>query len=311
MIGNLPECAPVTAVGWDGARISACAHGGHLLSWQPAVSGQGVAPGSAGPELLWLSPLARCGPGEAIRGGVPVIFPQFAARGPLPKHGLARDRAWVLTAGQDGDLPRGSEASEPAERTEGPPVRPTAVLEARLTDDTATRAIWPHAFELSLRMTASGSHLALRLQVMNIGQEAFTFTAALHAYLAADSAAALLGLEDATAEDNAAGLAEVTLPADPLPATAGRDLAVRNLPGEVHLAGASGTTTLRRSGFADLVVWNPGPAHGLTDLPPGPAGFVCLEPAQLTPVTLVPTQTWTASAAFVHRAPGDHGEGGR
>ncbi len=215
----------------------------------------------------------------------------------MPKHGLARDRVWVLTTPPDDDAPLGPEQRSTA-----------AVLEASLTDDAATRAIWPHPFELSLRMTAAGARLDLRLQVANTGQETFTFTAALHAYLAAEPGATLRGLDASSAEDNAAGLAQLTLPAGPLPATAERDLAVRNLPGEVQLVGASGTTTLRRNGFADLVVWNPGPGHALADMPSGPADFVCLEPAQLAPVTVVPGQTWTASATFERDVPSDQTE---
>ncbi|MFD2452843.1 aldose epimerase family protein [Ideonella paludis] len=59
-------------------------HGGHLVSWVPL--GQG--------EQLYLSPTTRYGAGSSVRGGMPVIFPQFNTRGPLPRHGLVRTRGW-------------------------------------------------------------------------------------------------------------------------------------------------------------------------------------------------------------------------
>ena len=71
----------------DGAQATVLLHGGHLVSWKPA----------GGEEQLYLSPTAVAGQGQAIRGGVPVIFPQFEQRGPdvsLPRHGLARTRTW-------------------------------------------------------------------------------------------------------------------------------------------------------------------------------------------------------------------------
>jgi hypothetical protein len=98
MIADGAACAPETVTAADGAQLTACAHGGHVLGWTPA----------GGRPRLWLSPTARCGPGLAIRGGIPVIFPQFAGRGPLPKHGFARDRAWrVETMGDAGSRPSG------------------------------------------------------------------------------------------------------------------------------------------------------------------------------------------------------------
>jgi glucose-6-phosphate 1-epimerase len=33
-------------------------------------------------------------PSQAVRGGVSVLFPQFASHGPLPKHGFARNMLW-------------------------------------------------------------------------------------------------------------------------------------------------------------------------------------------------------------------------
>ena len=276
-------CATHTATADDGTVLRACAHGGHLLGWQPAGLG----------EQLWLSPTARCGPGEAIRGGVPVIFPQFAGRGPLPKHGFARDRAWLLTCTTvDGE----------------------AAVNAELSDDADTRALWPHRFTLTLQLRASGPRLSLNLTVRNDDEpdnepddepddaephEPFTFTAALHTYFAVVDAAAatVAGLQGAAAEDNAAQGAPVRLPAAPFPALGPRDLAVPGRSGPVTLTEPGRRLELTQDGFADLVVWNPGPDHGLGDVPPeGARCFVCIEAAQLTPVTLPGGQCWTASA---------------
>ena len=166
-------CATLPVEAPDGARLAARRHGGQVVSWTPA----------GGRERLWLSPLARCGPGEAIRGGIPVIFPQFAGRGPLPKHGLARDREW---------------------RPASPPG--AGAWRAVLGDDDATREIWPHAFELMLTATAAGNRLDTELAVRNSGDAPFTFTAALHGYLAlGDPGATVHGVGGLAAEDNEGG----------------------------------------------------------------------------------------------------------
>lgn len=262
------SCTPQAAEAPDGSRLTACAHGGHLLGWWPA----------GGSDQLWLSPMARCAPGAVIRGGVPVVFPQFASRGPLPKHGIARDRVWRLELG----------AGE---------------VTAELTDTEATRAIWPHRFTLRLRATAAASALRMELAVRNDGLDSFSFTAALHTYLVAEPGAVLYGLDGAGAEDNAAGGTPTRVPSGGIDALEHRDLAVRDLDSQVTLARADGRTlTLERDGFADLVVWHPGADHGLPDVPgPQAPGFVCLEPAQLRPVHLEPAASWRARATMTVR----------
>jgi len=42
---------------------------------------------------LFCSPLSVYASGKAIRGGIPIVFPQFGG-GPLPQHGFARNRKW-------------------------------------------------------------------------------------------------------------------------------------------------------------------------------------------------------------------------
>lgn len=138
----------------EGATATVLRHGAHVVSWIPA----------GGEERLYLSETADIGvPGKAVRGGVPVIFPQFAGRGNLPKHGFARNLPWEkpeLRTGED-----------------------YAMLSLSLQDSEDTRAIWPHAFNVELSVSVSGQRLDLEFEVSNLGQAPFSFTTALHTYL--------------------------------------------------------------------------------------------------------------------------------
>lgn len=265
-------CAQETLTAPDGAQLTACAHGGHILGWTPA----------GGRPRLWLSPTAECGPGLAIRGGIPVIFPQFAGRGPLPKHGVARNRGWQVL-----------------ERPSVVAAESAALWQARLTDDAATREIWPHRFELTLTARAEGDRLDTTLTVRNTGEVDWAFTAALHTYLALGDPGALIhGLGGRTAEDNAAGGQPITLgtAGAALPATAPRDVAVLGAGGPLTLDDpVLGPLIVTAEGFGDRVIWNPGPGHGLADVPDGDErNFVCIETAELTAVRLPPEGSWSA-----------------
>eukprot|EP01137_Pigoraptor_chileana_P032556 Opistho-2@22113 len=77
----------------DGARATVLLHGAHVLSWIPA----------GGEEQLYVSPRTAYASGQAVRGGVPVCFPQFAERGPLQKHGFARTKPWQLISAEQGE----------------------------------------------------------------------------------------------------------------------------------------------------------------------------------------------------------------
>jgi glucose-6-phosphate 1-epimerase len=264
-------CAPQILSAADGAELTACAHGGHILGWTPA----------GGRPRLWLSPTAECGPGLAIRGGIPVIFPQFAGRGPLPKHGLARNRSWLVEDGL------------PAEDGPGPSV----AWRATLTDDAETRAIWPHRFQLTLTARAGGDLLETTLSVRNDDDAEWAFAAALHAYLRlGDPGTLIRGLGGRTAENNAAPgqLTTLATVGAPLPATQARDVGVLGADGPLVLDDpVLGPLLISAEGFPDRVVWNPGPRHGLGDVPEGAErNFVCIEPAALQSIIVQPGATW-------------------
>lgn len=258
----------------DGARATVLLHGGQVVSWVPA----------GGQEQLYLSPASRFGAGASVRGGVPVIFPQFAEQGSGPRHGLARNRPWQLVQqekGQDDAL---------------------AVL--RLCDDADTRALWPYAFVLELTVRLTGGQLDLELAVDNVGDVAFDFQAALHSYWRVQSLThtVVQGLQGCTYTDQVRGGAEGVQHSSRLELL-GQGPVDRIVTG---IEGALGLTELgeppaRRvglllEGFDDAVVWNPGPGHGLPDLPvDGWQHMLCLEAAQIDrPVHLPPGESWVA-----------------
>lgn len=254
----------------DGARATVLLHGGQLISWVPA---EGV-------EQLYLSPTSRAAPGQALRGGVPVIFPQFAAQGSGPRHGLARTRAWQCVQHTPGvhDV--------------------LAVL--RLEDDADTRALWPHAFALELTVRLGGRMLEMELAVENRGDSDFNFQAALHSYWRVGQVreAVVQGLQGARYED--AHLGEGVQHSHALELLGQRAInrVVHDVGGTLRLSelGGKRQLALALEGFSDIVLWNPGPAHGLDDLPADDwQHFVCLEAAQIgRRVHLAPGEEWVA-----------------
>src|SRR6478735_9573563 len=89
-LGGLPG---IRLYGPGGAQATILRHGAHVTSWATAD----------GRERLFLSERAVLAPGKAIRGGVPIVFPQFSGRGTLPKHGFARVLPWEFAGAERQD----------------------------------------------------------------------------------------------------------------------------------------------------------------------------------------------------------------
>ena len=268
------DFAPLQLSGPSGASAQLYRHGAHLTSWIPQA-------GAA--DRLFLSERTALSPGSAIRGGVPVIFPQFASEGPLPKHGFARNRAWTLIAQQ-------------ADR-----------LELQLRDDAQTRAIWPQRFTATLAVALDAQRLEIRLSVRNDDRAAFAFTAALHSYLRVDDvgAADVSGLQGLRYRDSAGGGVErIDAPA-PLRIDGEVDRIYFDVPGAVELIEPARRTRIETTGFTDVVVWNPGAERGaaLADLEEqGYRRMLCIESAQIgRPVQLAPGDSWTGAQILYAR----------
>lgn len=257
--------------GPQGARAIVALHGAHVLSWIPAGS----------TEQLYLSAKADFSGAGPIRGGVPVCFPQFSGQGPLPKHGLVRTLPW--------------HAVEQHCREDA------TLLVLGLEDSAATRAQWPHPFRLRLHVALGAAKLTLSLHVHNTGEAPFTFTSALHTYLAvADIATTHLdGLGGVGYRDAANGNRAATQATPRLTFAGEIDRVYHAVPGLLLGHDGVAAMSIQAAGFADTVVWNPGPelCARLADMPvDGHRHMLCVEAACAdSPVTLAPGQSWEGS----------------
>lgn len=268
VFAGLPACELALP---QGDRLVVALHGAHVLSWQ-----------TGGHERLYLSPASVMDGQGAIRGGVPVCFPQFNQRGPmadrLPKHGFARNVAW--------------QADAPVLSAQA------ASLTLRLTDSTQTRQWWPQAFEAQLQIDLMPGDLRLSLRVHNTDTQPLAFSGALHTYFAvADvTQATLLGL---------GGLAEW----DSLTNTHARAPDTLRFAAEFDRVYAADAHTPRQPMtlnqslrisqspcWANTVVWNPAQdlCKHLADMPDdGWRQMLCVEAAQVyDPITLPVGGRW-------------------
>lgn len=262
----------ITLTARDGATARLSTQGAHLCSWIPA----------GGEEQLFLSTLSSTQPGVAIRGGVPVIFPQFAGLGTLPKHGFARTAEWKLL--RSGLIENG--AAE-------------AVLE--LKENIARLTIWPYVFRLELRVVLLANTLHIHFQVDNTGDTPLRFTSALHTYLAVHDIAdaRVQGLQGCRYRDSVAGTSDNLENTARLSIEGETDRIYLNVPPQLQLQQTHQTTRIRTTGFTDAVVWNPG-AAGAAQLADMEAGgetrMLCVEAATIShAISLTPGEHWYGS----------------
>lgn len=256
----------------SGAAAELYLHGAHLTSWQTAE----------GEELLFLSEQAVFAPGRGIRGGIPIVFPQFGP-GPLPQHGFARFQEWTLEESGTGE---------------------TDAVFARLAlrDNEETRSHWPHPFLAEVTVSL-GDSLEMRLAVTNTGDGPFSFTAALHSYfrIADVRETTVEGLQGIRYRDKVQGGVELLDTEDAVHFRGETDRVYLGAPATVRIVDAVGGRIfeLRKQGFDDLVVWNPWSEWARSTQDFGDEEYlrmVCAEAAQVgEPVQLEPGQSWRAA----------------
>lgn len=135
----------------DKATAGISLHGGHVVSYKPTDQ----------EDLIWMSDEAVFDGKAALRGGIPVCWPWFG-RIAAPAHGFARTAEWELV--------------EHRENEHG------VIVELALFPTEETHQIWPHMFDARLIVEVS-DELKVTLKILNIDDEAWCFSGALHTYL--------------------------------------------------------------------------------------------------------------------------------
>ena len=273
-MNNGATCRELVFAGWPatelqlpgGDRVVVAHHGAHVLSW--------VADGR---ERLYLSPKSLNDGHAAIRGGVPVCFPQFNQRGDLPKHGFARHLSWT---------------AKPA-RLEAD----TAHLALALNDSAATRQWWDHSFEALLLIELTAGSLQVELAVRNTDGKPLNFTGALHSYFVVSDVAQakLLGLGGQAEWDAVKDRHDTATPE--LQFVGEFDRVYSAAPQGYELHDGPYTLSIKQDmDWSETVVWNPGPAKcaALADMPSGGwQNMLCVEAAKVyEPICIAPGDFW-------------------
>lgn len=209
------------------SQVVIARHGGQVLSWRTAD----------GVERLYRPDSLKAEFGYALRGGVPVCFPQFADRGPVMKHGFARLLPWQVALQDEQKI----------------------VLD--LTDSEHTRSLWSYCFRLEQHISLSENALCIELVIKNTGDQEFGFTNALHTYLRVDNVLVvkLFGLNGIRYEDALQAGVLKTEQTDILRLPDELDRVYHSPPSQLKLIQPGQKTMLiEQEGFTDTVVWNPG-----------------------------------------------------
>jgi glucose-6-phosphate 1-epimerase len=258
----------------SGSSADVYLNGAHVTSWIPA----------GGREVLFMGKTATFSPGDPIRGGIPVVWPQFANLGGLPQHGFARKTEWQL--------------ADTAESSDEP-----ASVKLVLTDDHRTRELWPYHFRTELTVTIDEKSLQVKLDAFNTGDELFSFTAGLHTYIAVADIreTAIRGLTGKWYLDKTQGGNETKDEAKKLVISDETDRVYHKAPKKIEVEdrGNDRRIEIRAAGFKDAVVWNPW-AEKVTGFIGLDAEdylrMVCIEAAQIgSPVELKAGASWSGS----------------
>jgi len=216
-------------------------------------------------SVLFLSDISTFKEGKAIRGGVPICWPWFGPNGEdtsLPRHGFARTSVWKheSTKELDGNLTK-------------------VTLCLKSTEQTL--ALWPYMFKLTLDIYV-GKVLKLELTSQNFGTKTFTFSSALHTYLAIDNIyeTSVEGLEDKRYFDKTQNAFKVE--EDNIDFTKEVDRVYQNVDNDVIVKNINTKHAVHTEGTETIVVWNPAEklASNMADLS-NHTQMLCVESANV------------------------------
>ena len=236
-------------------------------------------------KVLFLSESSEFRKGKAIRGGVPICWPWFGANesdNALPNHGFARTSLWEHQSTQ---------------RLNDRETKVTLTLHS----SPETLALWPYTFSLALDIYV-GKVLRLELTSQNLDTKPFTFTSALHTYLAIDNinGTQVEGLEEKQYFDKTQNT--FLIQEGHIDFSKEVDRIYQNVTNDVLVKDTKVHHTILTKGTKTIVVWNPGDvlASRMPDLSNN-TRMLCVESTNVLDdsVTLTKGQSHTLSQTIM------------
>lgn len=247
-------------------------HGAHVASWRDA----------SGKDIIFLSTAAQFAPPKAIRGGIPICFPQFSDLGPCSaQHGFARNMRWQVVGKESTSV--------------------DGQVTFRLQSSEESKKVWPHNFVADFVVMLTGEQMETQLIVTNPDDTPFEFTVALHTYFAVGDIgkSKVVGLQNVKYLDSLDGRIEKTEPNDAVLFQSEVDRIYQQTPDTITVQDNlnARTITIKKSNLPDAVVWNPWitKCEATSDLGNDDyKSFLCVEAAATeNKIVVQPGGSWT------------------
>ncbi len=218
-------------------------------------------------DLLYFSSLNQIESRSPLRGGIPVIFPQFANCGNIKKHGFVRDYNWKLVNENK--------------------IQDKHFVEYEYQINEIDFPEWKHSAKLNLKAFVIDNIFKISIHILNNGKSSFEFTGGIHPYFKIQSRSSikLKGLEFCNFEDSFPEIQFNLL---------GENLIERLYfeNNDIYFYNGFSNLLIKSTGFQNWMIWNPGKqgAKKIHDLPDDDWDkFLCIEPiVKNKPVLLNP-----------------------
>ncbi len=261
----------------SGSKAEVALYGAHVLSWKSQT----------GKDLLMLSRQSSFENGKPIRGGIPVVFPQFSDEGTLPKHGFVRTALWnVENVGEDKNG--------------------NVFLLLTFKADQNTKALWQYDFHLKYLITL-GSTLTLNFSIHNDSNKAFKFQMAFHTYFSVPTIeeVKVRGLKGFYFADYLTDHKEFKEEQNELTINKETDRVYKQVMNDIELirSSANDKILIKKENMPDVVVWNPWKekAHKLPDFADDEyLSMICIETGAIyKPYELSAGTKWEGKTEYV------------
>ncbi|CAM8881557.1 unnamed protein product [Rhodiola kirilowii] len=246
----------------DGSSAEILLYGGQIISWK----------NKHGDELLWMSRKPVRKSSKINSGGITICFEQkFCQSDTSRQHELIRNKMW---------------STDNIHRS---------WLDLVYMSTPEDITVWPHRFELRLRVILSANNLKLITQVKNIDYNPFTFTFSLRNYFMVSdiSEVRIEGLDNLEYIDNKLHRTHNTEQADALSFDEEIDRSYLNTPSKLAIIdhGKKRTFVLTKGRLPDAVIWNPWDKYSRAYKTMLSVDSAIVE----RHVTLLPNQVWRGS----------------